>query len=451
MTIKDSVLYVRGDVENEGTLSIASGRLFLDEGNLTNKAAATWITGLGTVVMIGTTSHSLNVNGATLHHLRLDNPAGTLLASNATMNGALMLAQGHLKTTAAFSLTLDPTAVLFNETDAHYVQGSLRQTQAMAGSSVVDFGKMGFTINPQGQTFTLQVERRTGLNQLNYSYGQSPLIPGNQGIDRVWILATSNGLNPSGPVSLTLSWLADNDHSLNFNTSLAQVWRSTDLGQTWLPEGGLQSGVARSLTITPTVLNAWYTVSSAAQPLPVQLSEFSATARQLDAVLKWSTASELHSAWFAVERSWTGQDWQEISRQPAAGQSSATRAYSAVDKQVGRQASQAYYRLRQIDQDGSTTYSVVRAVQFAKASEFDLVAYPVPLQQYLTLDLITSSAGPVDIAIYDASGRLMLGQQAAAPIGTSRYQLNVGPLAAGVYTLSVRQGSQKLSRKLLRN
>lgn len=448
--IADSVLYVRGNVQNAGTFSLAAGRLFVDEGDLLNAPTGTWANGLGTVVLMGTTAHTLTMNGATLHNLRLNNAAGTTLGSNMAVKGALSVDQGHLRTTTGFSLTLTPTGKVYNETDDHYVRGSLRQSQPVTGSSPIDFGRMGFILNPQGQAFTLNVERRTGMNQSNYSYGQNPLIAGNQGIDRMWVLSTGNGLNPAAPVSLTLSWLADNDRNLNFTASQAQVWRSTDQGASWVRVGGLQSGAARTLTVTSTALNAWFTVSTSAVPLPVQLTDFTATAYRLDAALKWATASELRSAWFAVERSWKGQDWQEISRQPAAGQSTTPRNYSALDAQVGAQHPEAYYRLHQIDQDGTSAYSVVRYVQFAQTTVFSLVAYPVPMQEFLTLDLSTPNAGPVEIEFYDATGRLVLRQKEAAPNGTTRYRLDIRPLAEGIYSLRVRQGTNEVRRKLLR-
>ena len=448
--ITDSVLSVRGNVTNEGRFSMVAGRLFVDEGNLLNAPGANWTAGLGTVVMMGTAAHTLNMNGATMHNLRLNNTVCTVLGSNATIDGALALDQGHLKMTTAFSMLLTPTGKVYNETDAHYIQGSLRQTQTVAGSASIDFGRMGFILNPQNQTFTLQVDRRTGVKLPNYSFGQNPILTGNQGIDRIWVLTTSNGLNPAAPVTLTMSWLADNDHNLNFGTSMAQVWRSTDQGLSWVREGRIQSGAARTVTITPTVLNAWFTVSTADTPLPVQLTDFTATAHQLDALLKWSTASELHSAWFAVERSWTGLDWREISRQPAAGQSSTPLSYSATDAQVGAQHPEAYYRLHQIDQDGTSAYSVVRHVRFSNTIAFGLVAYPVPMQEFLTIDLSTPSAGPVAIEFYDATGRLVLSQNAAALSGITRYQMDVKPLAAGIYSLRVRQGKNEVRRKLLR-
>ena len=231
---------------------------------------------------------------------------------------------------------------------------------------------------------------------------------------------------------------------------MAQVWRSTDQGLTWVREGGPKSGAARSLTISPTVLNAWFTVSAADAPLPVQLTDFTATTHLLDAVLKWNTASELRSAWFAVERSWTGLDWREIIRQPAAGQSSTPLSYSTNDAQVGAEHPEAYYRLHQIDVDGTSAYSVVRSVQFSKTITFGVVAYPVPMQEFLTLDLSTPNTGAVEIEFYDATGRLVLSQKASAQGGNTRYQLDVKPLAAGIYSLRVRQGKNEVRKKLLR-
>ncbi|GAA3972588.1 hypothetical protein GCM10022407_18000 [Hymenobacter antarcticus] len=448
--ITDSVLYVRGNVMNDGRFSMVKGRLFVDEGDLLSAAGSNWTAGLGTIVLMGTASHSLSMNGATMHNLRLNNTGGTVLGSNATVKGALVLDQGHLNTTTALSMTLTPTGKVYKETNDHYVKGSLRQTQTVAGSAPIDFGRMGFVLNPQNQAFTLQVDRRTGVNQPNYSFGQNPLLSGNQGIDRMWVLSTSNRLNPATPVTVTLSWLSDNDRTLNFGASMAQVWRSTNQGLSWVREGGPQSGVARALTITPTVLNAWFTVSTADTPLPVELTDFTATARQLDAVLKWSTASELHSAWFAVERSWTGLDWREISRIPAAGTSSKPLSYSATDVQVGAQHAEVYYRLHQIDLDGTSAYSMLRSVQFAKTIAFGVVAYPVPMQEFLTLDLSTPSAGPVAIEFYDATGRLVLSQNSSALSGTTRYQMDVKSLASGIYSLRVRQGANEVRRKLQR-
>ncbi|ALW86557.1 hypothetical protein AUC43_16600 [Hymenobacter sedentarius] len=466
VAVTDSLLYVRGDAtgkafKNEGQFNQtatapARPRLFLDEGDLLN--TGTWVPGLGTVVFNGAsgTQRNLTLNGAILHHLRIDNPAagsnpgGVLLGSSGQVDGVLRMKNGHLLTTTNYQLRLTATGSVFGETDASYVKGSLVQQQSVpAITSDVDFGGMGFLVNPQSQGFTLEVDRRTGLLLANYSFGQNPVLGSNQGIDRIWRLTTP--APPAAPVTLTLKWLADNDHGLNFNNSQAQVWRSTDNGLTWVRQGPLQPAANRSVTVSTTLeTGAWYTVSTYEVPLPVELTSFAATARELDAVLKWSTASEHNSAWFAIERAEDGKNWMEISRKPAAGNSSSTLSYTATDLGAGRKAAAFYYRLHQIDLDGTSNYSGVQYVRFNKTIVFSVEAYPVPMQAYLTLDLVSPAAGPLQIELYDMTGRRVISQKEMAPMGSSRYQVDVRSLATGNYTLRAVQGGQQITRKVLR-
>ena len=468
LAVTDSLLYVRGDAngkafENAGEFNqtatpSARPRLFLDEGDLLNTTSGTWVQGLGTVVFNGASgaTRTLSLNGATLHHLRIDNPAagsnlgGVALGTNGTVDGVLRIANGHLLTTTNYQLRLLPTALLQGEADAHYVKGSVVQSRALSGGSAVNYSGIGFTANPQGQSLTLEVDRRAGLNIVNYSTGQNPQFTNLRGIDRIWRLS-SPGATPGTPLTITLSWLPDNDNGLDFNSNLAQVWRSTDQGATWDKQGPDQSGASRTVSITTTVLNAWYTVSTTSRPLPVELTSFTVAARQLDAALTWTTATELNSDYFAVERSVNGQQWEEVMRQPAAGQSSRVRNYNALDRNAGQRADLLYYRLRQVDLDGSVHYSMIRTVGFTReALSFDLQAYPVPLQAVLTLDVRCPNNEPLTVSIYDGVGRQVLQQRWEKPAATNRYQLDVQNLPAGTFVLRATQGKARATRKLVK-
>ncbi|WP_165370576.1 T9SS type A sorting domain-containing protein [Hymenobacter persicinus] len=464
LTIADSLRYLRGDVENAGELSLLTAqdqplsRLFIDEGDLRNAPGARWDAGRSTVVLLGlgTAPHVLSMHGAALFNLRLDNPAGTTLESDATVLGTLKLAGGNLLTAENASLRLGAAATVQGaaggrEDAQHYVKGSLVQQKQVGGPYPVDFGNAGFTLNPQDQLLTLTVERRTGLSQRNVSFASYREFAGRQSIDRIWRLSTSTAQNPAAPVLLTLAWLPVNDHGQDFDAGLAQVWSSTDQGVSWVREGRPQYAGARQVSVTTTRLNAWYTVSST-KPVLLTAEQlvFTAAPRQLDAILTWSTTSKPENGWFVIERSADGQRWQEISRQPVAGQSWSPAASTAVDKDAGRLAETLHYRLRQLGTDGQARSSSVLQVRFAARLEFSLEAYPVPMQDYLTLDLKTPDAGPVLLELYDVTGRPVLSQQATAPAGSSRYQLLVRELPLGVYTLRVRQGTRLLTRSLQR-
>ena len=448
LTVTDSVLYVNGTVENAGNLLLLGGRLYLDNGDLLNTGDIR--AKLGALVLAGTAPAALTLANDTLTHLRIDNTGGVTMTSGGLVRGGLRMAAGHLSTTMAFAMRLLPTASLLGETDAHYIKGTLAQARNLSGSAPIDFSGMGFVVNPQGQTLGVDVERRSGMNQLNYSFGQNPDVPGNQGIDRIWRVS-SPGPAPATPVTLSLSWLPANDNGNDFGAAMGQVWRSTDNGASWQRQGVRQSAGGRSITVSTTVLNAWYTVSATPRPLPVELLAFAATAQGLDAALAWTTVSERNSAYFAVERSDNGQRWEEISRQDAAGTSTAPRRYEARDPAAGRRADLLYYRLRQVDLDGTTAYSPVRPVRFAReAFGFALTAYPVPLQALLTLDVRCPGPEPLVVDLYDAVGRALLHQEWPAPAATARYQLDVQKLPSGSYVLHARQGKATISRKLLK-
>ncbi|MGI4737544.1 MAG: PA14 domain-containing protein, partial [Janthinobacterium lividum] len=143
-------------------------------------------------------------------------------------------------------------------------------------------------------------------------------------------------------------------------------------------------------------------------PLPVVLTSFTAVAEGPQAAhLRWTTASELHSDHVEVERSRDGVAFERIGRVVAAGTTLATHAYSFVDALAATPAGGAvYYRLRQVDLDGSATYSPVQTVDFAASGNTMLVFYPNPTRTATTLDLHALATGAAgQLTICDVLGR----------------------------------------------
>ena len=99
------------------------------------------------------------------------------------------------------------------------------------------------------------------------------------------------------------------------------------------------------------------------QPLPVTLLDFAAQYQDGGAALRWRTASELRNRYFAVESSPDGTTFRQVGQVAGAGTSTQPRSYQFLDANLARYAApQVYYRLRQVDDDGTGTYSPVRAV-----------------------------------------------------------------------------------------
>ena len=178
------------------------------------------------------------------------------------------------------------------------------------------------------------------------------------------------------------------------------------------------------------------TLSSAASystsiTLPVSLRRFDATAAATGVDLAWETASERDNAGFAVERSRDGRAWTEIGFVTGGGDASAARGYGFRDGSA--EPGRNYYRLRQVDYDGTEAYSAVVTVDFGLDSE---VASGLQLEgAHPVRDVVTVrnvGGEPVDASLFDAAGRLAASFHVG---GNDAYRLDVSNLAAGTYVL----------------
>lgn len=146
------------------------------------------------------------------------------------------------------------------------------------------------------------------------------------------------------------------------------------------------------------------------RPLPVELVEFQARyAAGRGATVTWATASEQNNAYFAVEaQEGNAPHWVEVLRQPAVGNSTTRHNYVGHDPRL--LTGTRYYRLRQDDADGHTSYSPVMAVQGA---ETGLALYPSPVADRLQ---VSGPAHAGQLVLRDLAGRVV-----------ARYALAAGP------------------------
>ncbi|RZL05199.1 MAG: discoidin domain-containing protein [Hymenobacter sp.] len=137
-------------------------------------------------------------------------------------------------------------------------------------------------------------------------------------------------------------------------------------------------------------------------PLPVTLTRFSAARQGPEVAVSWATATELHNAGFEVQRSADGATFSTLANVAGAGTTQAGRSYTYLDAAPLRAT--AYYRLKQVDLDGTATFGPVVAVQAAGALA-TVHAYPNPTTGRATLEweastrptrwFLTNSAGQV--------------------------------------------------------
>jgi hypothetical protein len=132
--------------------------------------------------------------------------------------------------------------------------------------------------------------------------------------------------------------------------------------------------------------------------LPVRWLGFDAlpdpVARRVEC--QWSTAAEMNSATFTLERSTDRSSWKELGALPGQGTSNHTNTYRLIDQAPPRGT--IYYRIRQNDMDGQVGYSEIRTVHLDIPA---LGAFPNPSEGTFSLQ---GHAGGV-VRVLDMSGR----------------------------------------------
>jgi hypothetical protein len=175
----------------------------------------------------------------------------------------------------------------------------------------------------------------------------------------------------------------------------------------------------------------------AANPLPVQLTSFSAARTAGGVQLAWATASEINSQRFEVERSADGRTYARVATLAAQGSTTLAHRYATLD--AAAPAGQLYYRLRQVDLDGKARYSPAVAVA-GPATEFALA--PNPARE--SLHLLTEQ--PTAYLVRTALGQVAL--QGTTATGTTT--VPVGHLAPGVYFFELHAGSGRVVRRFVK-
>lgn len=166
--------------------------------------------------------------------------------------------------------------------------------------------------------------------------------------------------------------------------------------------------------------------------LPVELAGFEGRAMGRQIILSWKTLTETNNSHFVVEHSTDGKPFLPIGRLSGAGTTQEPREYRFLHDEP--EAGVNYYRLQQVDFDGSATNSGIVAVEM----EFPgapLHLYPTAVDNTLTIEWQQAPRAPLALTIFDLNGRVA----SSLEISTEgrHAQLSVGHLPPGTYVLSV--------------
>ena len=434
-----------------GTIECGASAAIEGDGNFSLSSSATLKTAnasgvSGTITVTGTQTFSSGANyefqgastgtftttptGNTVNNLTINNSSGDVdLSQSLTVTGALNLTAGKLNL-GSNNLTLDGTwsGPAFGTTTLNYVVaegiGTFRRSSGL------------FPVGTPVSYMPCEITGGTGPYHVNL---QTPIggLTTNEILKKQWNI--SNG---GGVPSLSFQWPASEENAGFPTPGSINLYRYFS---SWAVAGtaSFTNNNPRTASFLSVECCSGYTVGSQSA-LPVELVDFRGNLRQKKVHLTWQTFSEINNDYFSIEKSKDGNNFEELGRLTGKGTSYEVNEYSFLDEEPAPGLN--YYRLKQLDFDGSYHYSKTIVVDFAPEGKISL--YPNPARDWLQIDFPEKTAEQTTIYLFDAMGRLAL-TEVMQP-GNSSHRLDVRKIFPGNCWIEIQSGRAVETHRFLK-
>lgn len=186
--------------------------------------------------------------------------------------------------------------------------------------------------------------------------------------------------------------------------------------------------------------------------LAVKYLSFDAFAASNVVTLNWVTEQEINNNQFEIERSNDGINYNTIGKQPGSAAVGTRQSYQFMDKDPElKSKSVAYYRLKQVDNDGKFSYSGTLVVKFQlTGNTVAMQIAPNPFTENLNVSFVAAASGNATIEILTMTGLKIMSKQVTVNKGFNTLQLNgLDAITPGIYIArltigGVIAGTQKI-------
>ncbi|MFT4536323.1 MAG: hypothetical protein ACI9P5_003699, partial [Saprospiraceae bacterium] len=166
--------------------------------------------------------------------------------------------------------------------------------------------------------------------------------------------------------------------------------------------------------------------------------------------ISWATASEINSDYYIVERSYENEGFEDIGKVDSEGNTLSVTKYSFDDEDIDRNG-KYYYRLRQVDLDGTFDYSDIVVITIDRKGDFKADVYPNPAFGFVNINIETSELTDVHAVILDVAGKLVMNNviNGDIPVGNTEIRVPLENLPAGTYIVRITSGESVVNHKIL--
>ena len=182
--------------------------------------------------------------------------------------------------------------------------------------------------------------------------------------------------------------------------------------------------------------------------LPVELLSFSAERWNNDVKLDWSTQTEINNDRFEIEKSNDGNSFYKIGELSGKASSFIKQDYTFYDELPV--AGVQYYRLKQVDVDGSYSYSKLVSVNLTDNASGQVLVYPIPAyDNTIRINYPSPKKKEVKVSIFNNNGTQLLEDSYNIMKGNNTLSVSLPSINPGIYTLSVTDGISFIRERII--
>ena len=252
----------------------------------------------------------------------------------------------------------------------------------------------------------------------------------------------------NGRYSMTIKKLSDGTTLLSYdNNSIMTIRPDNNFIR---PKWGIYRSLLSSSDLRDEAVRFASFYISENTVIPVELTSFTADVKGSTVILNWRTATELNNHGFEIQRKLESYDWAAIGFTAGQGTTTKQTTYSFQDNISDMNVIKLYYRLKQIDLNGTTEYSdEVTVVNKPRAYEL-YQNYPNPFNPSTTILYSIPTAGLVKITLYNTTGEAIkvLVNETKEP-GVYNIYWNAANLNSGVYFVRIEANNFTSTKKMI--
>jgi hypothetical protein len=425
----------------------------------------------GTGTVIFNSSESQNITGTnktSFYNLTVNNTGqGVIIGHNIDVANTLLMTDGDIDLQNSI-IDLDTTGTITGETAANRIKvgntgintGIIQTTKTISNVTDYNPANLGLEITTNQNLGSITIVRGHQRQQGSGSF------TGNYSIARYFDIPGIGEIDGSN-VNVKLKYW-DSELQGYTEANLVQYQSVTQSSNTWwapltgtvntgtniyTPANEPYTSYIYGAAYPNIIFNNRFTFGSTDAPLPIELIDW--TVKWLDnnktrSILNWTTASEINSAHFEIQHTEDLSSWTVIGSIQASGNSSSTINYEYIDNNPYSKIT--YYRLKQVDYDGSFTYSNILALTKDNTVIEIINIYPNPVENTVFFEVLSTQNTNVNTYIIDPLGKAIFTRKAQVVVGKNLFYINIRHFASGTYILKVvtDTGNHKTSKQLIK-